>query len=125
MTGFTVNYKNNIPGVASNDLYLDSTGNLARTKTNVEDIIETCYHELLLVKGDYDFDINKGIPWNIYLEDATSSTTQIKISIYNTLIIVKGVGDVTNINATLNTLTGKYDINTNIKINQLNYELKV
>ena len=65
-TAFAANWQNNIPGVAYNDMYIDSAGNLV-TVSGVQDMQQSIAQSLLLWVGEYDFNIQIGVPYNIIL----------------------------------------------------------
>lgn len=116
MTGFTVNYNNAIPNTAFNDLYLDSSGNLAIVETGQNEIIETCYHAIQLCMGDYNFNTTLGIPYNTYLSSITPIGNQLKVSITTAVLGVNGVTSIQSITATLNNTTRNLSIQVVINL---------
>lgn len=110
MTGFSVNYQNNITDVAFNDLYLDAQGNLATVSGETE-IIETCYHAIQLCLGDYDFDTSLGIPYDTYLSSDTPIGNQLKLSVTQAVRGVNGVMGINSFSLALNAQTRILQIN--------------
>lgn len=104
MSGFSVNYKNDVVGTVFNDLYLDSIGNVASVSGNTE-VEETCYHVIQLCVGDYDFNVQLGIPWDTYLSSDNPVGNKIKLSIGKAVGAVKGVKSVDSVNLDTNPLS--------------------
>lgn len=98
MSGFSSNYNNQNPNTDWNDLYIDKYGNLATVSGN-DDVIETCYHAVLLTAGDWIFNTNIGIPWDTYLSSTTPIGNKVQQSVIQAIQGVTGVNKVTSFNA--------------------------
>ena len=105
MSGFSCNYQNNITGVALNDLYLDSAGNITNLPTGNTEIEETCYHAIQLCMGDYDFNIDLGTAYNTYIEAAQPMGNALKQSIAKAVLAVSGVQSIDSFTLNLNRQT--------------------
>ena len=62
MKTLSANVNNNIPGVAYDDIYLDSNHNLS-VSYDLEAILEACAQAAQTVLGEIIFNINQGIPF--------------------------------------------------------------
>ncbi len=116
MSGFTVNYNNSIEGVAFNDLYLDSNGNLAFVDTGATEIEETCYHAVQLCIGDYSYNTTLGIPYDQYLSSNAPIGKRLKRSIIQALLGVNGVQSIDSFSLALNTITRVLQLNVTVNI---------
>ncbi len=104
MTGFSVNYQNNISGVDFNDLYLDAQGNLA-LNSGITEVEENCFHAVQLCVGDYDYNTTLGIPYDAYLSSDSPVGNQLKLSLAKSLLAVDGVVSIESMDLALNPVT--------------------
>ena len=116
MTGFTVNYLNNIAGIDFNDQYLDANGNLAIVQTGDEEVEETCNHAVQLTQGDYSLNNILGIPYDRYLSSDQPVGIQIKRSITQAILAVNGVDSLDSFTANLDATTRKLQIDLVIRL---------
>ena len=56
------NVNGNVPGVALNDIYLDSQGNIS-ISYDLEATLEACSQAAQLIQGELIYNINQGIPY--------------------------------------------------------------
>lgn len=62
MKTLSANVNNNIPGVAYDDLYLDSNNNIS-VSYDLEAVLEGCAQAAQTVLGEIIFNVNQGIPF--------------------------------------------------------------
>jgi hypothetical protein len=62
MQTLSANVNNNIPGVAYNDIYLDSNNNIS-VSYDLEAVLEACAQAAQTVLGEIIFNVNQGIPF--------------------------------------------------------------
>lgn len=62
MQTLSANVNNNIPGVAYDDLYLDSNNNIS-VSYDLEAVLEGCAQAAQTVLGEIIFNVNQGIPF--------------------------------------------------------------
>ncbi len=62
MQTLSANVNNNIPGVAYDDIYLDSNHNISISR-DLEAVLEACAQAAQTVLGEIIFNINQGIPF--------------------------------------------------------------
>ena len=62
MQTLSANINNNIPGVAYDDIYLDSNHNIS-VSYNLQAVLEACAQAAQTVLGEIIFNINQGIPF--------------------------------------------------------------
>jgi hypothetical protein len=62
MQTLSANVNNNIPGVAYDDIYLDSNHNISISR-DIEAVLEACAQAAQTVLGEIIFDVNQGIPF--------------------------------------------------------------
>jgi hypothetical protein len=62
MQTLSANVNNNIPGVAYDDIYLDSKNNIS-ISYDLEAVLEACAQAAQTVLGEIIFNINQGIPF--------------------------------------------------------------
>lgn len=84
-TAFATNWQNNVPDIFWNDIYLDESGNLA-TVTGVDDLQQTITQSLLLWKGEYDFNINIGVPYNLILGNPQIQNSLIRLYLQTVIL---------------------------------------
>ncbi len=116
MIGFSCNYKDDIPEIAYNDLYLSLNGNIITTSDN-ENVIENCYHALELNLGEYWFNTQFGINWQLYLSSNTPKGIQIKNAVIKSIMSVNGVDRVSNYNMNIIPITRQLIIEVVIILN--------
>lgn len=91
MAGFTVNYNNNTPNTALNDLYLDSNGNLAFITDFTTEVVETGVHATNLWRGENQFNTLQGVDYNSYLSSNEPQGNNIQTDLIRNLNQVNGV----------------------------------
>ena len=62
MQTLSANVNNNIPGVAYDDIYLDSNNNIS-ISYDLEAVLEACAQAAQTVLGEIIFNVNQGIPF--------------------------------------------------------------
>ena len=97
LDGFSSNYNNKEKNIAYNDIYIDSAGNLS-VCSNQNSIVENVYHSILLLLGEYDFDVDIGVNWQEYLTTNPIQYKAIKLSLTKTISAVDGVININTIN---------------------------
>jgi hypothetical protein len=62
MQTLSANVNNNVPGVAYDDIYLNSIGNIS-ISYDLEAVLEACAQAAQTVLGEIIFDVSQGIPF--------------------------------------------------------------
>lgn len=114
--GFSCNYKNDIPDVEYNDMYLAPNNNVAITSGN-DNVVENCYHALELNLGEYWFNTQFGINWQLYLSSNTPRGIQIKNAVVRAIMGVNGVNRISSYNMNIIPLTRQLVIEVEIILN--------
>jgi hypothetical protein len=88
------NVNNNIPGVAQNDIYLNSDGNIS-TSVDLQAVLENCSQAAKTLLGELIFSTDQGIPyfetvWSgiVNIEQFTSSLRQAFLQVTGVIEIV-------------------------------------
>ena len=114
-SGFTCNYNKETPNTDWNDIYLDSSGNIA-TSTGDAYTEENCYHAFWMLLGEYVFDSTIGIDWSTFLSSSEPIISNLKLSIRNNLLTIDGVESVNNIFFSLDRFNRVMNITVNITL---------
>jgi hypothetical protein len=92
----SANVNNNIPGVAFNDLYLDSQGNIA-VSTDLQAILEECAQAARTLLGECIYNTNIGVPYEQVLWVGVPNIEQFTAALRQTFLGVDGVTEVTSL----------------------------
>ena len=87
------NVNNNIPNVASNDIYLDSFGNISLS-TNLQAVLENCAQAARTLLGEIVFNINQGIPYFQVVWIGVPNILQFSAALRLAFLAVSGVSEV-------------------------------
>lgn len=95
MTALTLsaNVNNSIPGVAFNDLYLDSSGNIAQS-FNIQAVLEECAEAARTLLGECIFNVDIGIPYQQVMWVGVPNVAQFSAALRTTFLGVSGVTEV-------------------------------
>lgn len=96
MTSFAVNVYRGNDGIAFNDIYLDENGQLAIVYDEA-DIYQTCANAILLARGDFTFNTQLGIPYEVYRTEQLNIVNNLKLDMLQALLGVDGVAEVEQI----------------------------
>lgn len=128
-TAFATNWdvQNSVNGVAFNDLYLDSGGNLA-TVGAVKDVQQTVVQSLWMWRGEYNFDVFLGVPYKLILGNPNITESLIKYYLTTSILLINeflnetqiteyGIKEITSMTFNFNAITRNEQISIQIALN--------
>lgn len=125
--GFAANQDNTIPDTGFNDIYLNSSGQLA-TVDKVACLVQTCKANIWLWLGEYDFNNTLGMPYKQIFNSAGIPESIITYQLNKAILLANdslnaadlaafGISEITRIQYTVNNKTRKLNVDILIKLN--------
>lgn len=81
------NWRNNIPNVAFNDIYVDDSGNIA-TVSGIEAMQQLVAQSLWLWYGEYDFNTTYGVTYRRLLGQRGVTNSLVQLQINNAIMSI-------------------------------------
>lgn len=88
-TAFATNWNTQKPveSVAFNDIYIDAGGNLV-TVGSVDDVQQSVVQSLWMWRGEYNFDVFLGVPYNLILGNPDITESLIRYYLTNSILLI-------------------------------------
>ena len=99
MQTLSANVNSNIPGIAFDDIYLDSSGNIS-ISYDLQAVLEACAQAAQTVLGEIIFNVNQGIPFFQTIWNGIPNVPQYTAALRVAFLNVPNVVEVTSLMTT-------------------------